>query len=205
MNWPLNEKYSANPNNPFPPQGDTPPPDAPRRRGTYKKMITQEQAAKLLEFADIDAADAIDELQDAMQKLTTAQAQQHEERSMENGETVYVPIKRLAAELLDNADVPDSAMPGGRGGTADERKKARENWCMKNSTVYREYVQQLEDAEFRETLAQGAVKVAERKTARADSKFMAVKAMFDYLTAQVNAETMRERTRAARIERGLAA
>lgn len=160
------------------------------------------KAEGLLDGSEFDALDAVEEFIAAQAEADAAQMMNYEVRETERGDTIHVPLKRLMEEIIMTSDIPDSAMPGGRGGDAKERQKCRENWCYAHNKTYKQYVQTLEDAEYRMSMAQGALAVAERKTARANAKFGAAKAAFEFMTAQTQAQTMTDSIRLARIQRG---
>lgn len=154
-----------------------------------EQFITEQRAGQLFNTAETASSEALDAYRAALESVEAARARLYEERSTERGDSMFVPIKKLAQELLDSADVPPEAMPGGRGGDKEERKAARHNWCMKHVPLYREYVTQIDDAEFQISLAEGRLAAAERQTARENSRYGAVTAMLNFLTAGLNYST----------------
>ena len=161
--------------------------------------MTVKEAFGLLIEAETDAELALAAYQRASSALAIAQARLYEEVETEHG-TRFVPLKRLAAEILESANVPDSAMPGGRGGNADERKAARTRWCMENLPEYARLIRQIEDAEFSVSIAQGTLATTERSTARFNAKFGAVKAALELLTAQINVDGIRENIKLVQLQ-----
>lgn len=150
------------------------------------EFITEQRASQLLNASESASSEALNAYKEALDAVETARMGLYEERASESGDSIFVPIKKLAQELLDSADVPADAMPGGRGGDAKERAAARHRWCMNNIRLYREYMEQIDDAEFKISIAEGRLAAAERQTARENSRYGAVTAMLNFLTAGLN-------------------